>query len=394
MKLLEELEREQTRRAATLRRPGGNPMQPEPVQEAVRRSIEMLHCRLSELADGLQQLEADARVDYEIVSVGVLRDLRQQRYSVITTESTQPRFAFCFECVGRGDLTAIVSTRARREAVLAQLSAFDLNFGVDGSSACRYAITVKPVVSVSLLFAATPDGAAIRLTAHNLNRLGRELYSIRPAQVSEEFVEELGKLILRRENRFSELTGNQISTQDRARLRERLKSREGRSGAVEDSTSADPGTAEARGSCAASQGHPQRVPRSPRHAPILVRDTTRTEGLVAWNGSAAPPRRDEGVFELAPYAWVITIDAFNPDPSESIATRGPRGTAQAYPTPKIVDSGQAFRLFGTDGALRYQGTILGTYQGSEPLREFGQGHGCCTIAYLRDGQWVPMPRKA
>ena len=130
---------------------------------------------------------------------------------------------------------------------------------------------------------------------------------------------------------------------------------------------------------------------------MLVAENDRGEGLVDW--STEPPAspasststRDgasSGVFRFSRYAWVITKDFVHSDVDESIAKRGPAGTSRAFPTPVIISKGHDFRLMSADGEVQYCGMILGSYQGLEPLSEFGRQHTCCHIEYLREGNWV------
>lgn len=130
---------------------------------------------------------------------------------------------------------------------------------------------------------------------------------------------------------------------------------------------------------------------------MFVADDDQIEGLVDWGTESpafpAPSTRTRdgagsGVFRFSRYAWVITKDLVHSDLDESIAKRGPAGTAQAFPTPVIISDGDDFRLLSADGEVQYSGMILGSYQGLEPLSEFGCQHACCHIEYLREGNWV------
>ena len=386
MKLLEQLRHERARREMAHPPSGGGEVRTVAASQPVLCAIENLYSNLTDLAEGLNQLDTDVHTDYEIDFIGRLSNLRQQSYSVRIDDAAAPRFVFVFDCVGSRPLTRLVSTHAERDRAMAQLESFELSFSVDGKSAVRFAILVKPIVPVRLEFTPTSDGREIKLTAYNLNCLGREIYSIHPDEVSEELVDELGKLIVRRENRFSQLTGNYLSVEARERLRSRLHLAGGaRSGSESHKPTGTRGTAGPK------------VYSAPRQAPILLAHDSQTEGWVNWSTDCPRPPAsttstrgltDSGVFKLARYAWVITTDAANTDPSESIAKRGPPGTSQAFPTLVIVSDGNDFRLTNADGEVRYCGMILGKYQGYEPMLEFGRQHACCHIEYLRDGNWV------
>ncbi|MDH3379352.1 MAG: hypothetical protein OEQ39_20695 [Gammaproteobacteria bacterium] len=389
MKLLEQLRQEHAQRKKGEKRSADDGVRTVTVSQAVLWAIETLYSNLTDLAEGLNQLEIDVCVDYEIEFVGKLSNLHQRSYAVHVDDAALPRFVLVFDCIGNRPLTRFASTQAERERAMSQLDSFGLSFGIDGSSAIRYAISVKPIVPVRLEFTPTLNGNEVRLTAYNLNCLGRESYSIHPDEVTEELIDELGKLIMRRKNRFAQLTGNYISDEARERLRSQLRVAEGAKPRRENRTP--------NGTYSVA---PSKVPRTSRRTPIFIAHNSQAEGWVSWDAAdsstaKAPAKSTRGeldphVFRLTRYAWVITSDSANPDPSESIAKRGPAGTSQAFPTPVIVNEGDAFRLMNTDGEIRYCGMILGKYNGFEPMSEFGRQHGCCYIEYLREGKWVRL----
>jgi hypothetical protein len=386
MRLLKQLHQERAEREKTHAPANGSNGFAARVSDQTLCALETLYSGMYELADGFNQLEANARIDYEIESVGWLRNLHQSSYAVREEGTGIPRFVFVFDCVGTRPLTRPLSTRVERERVLTRLQSCGLSFSAEGNSAVRYVIEVKPIVPVRLEFAPSRDGNDVQLTACNLNRLDREIYAIHPDDVSEQLIDELGKLILRRENDFARLIGDFVSEEARERLRSRLKTDERnhltpvtpRSSRRSDVTTLD-----------GSRAH--------RQAPMLVADNDQVEGLMDW--STEPPAspasststRDgarSGVFRFSRYAWVITKDFADSDVDESIAKRGPAGTSQTFPTPVIISKGDDFRLMSADGEVQYCGMILGSYQGLEPLSEFGRQHACCDIEYLREGNWV------
>jgi hypothetical protein len=54
----------------------------------------------------------------------------------------------------------------------------------------------------------------------------------------------------------------------------------------------------------------------------------------------------------------------------------------------VLKEGEHFRLLNREGQVRFLGMILGTYQGVEPLVDFGIARQCYVIQYRRDGKWV------
>lgn len=90
------------------------------------------------------------------------------------------------------------------------------------------------------------------------------------------------------------------------------------------------------------------------------------------------------------YWWVITRDLI--EDGRRVGTVGPRGASK---TPPDDDLGRTFRMLDDDGEVYYHGTIIGDFEGFEPLDDFGMPNaGCTAIEYMehRDGRnvWVRL----
>jgi hypothetical protein len=414
MDILEQLKREHARR-------NGSTAQGES-SAALERAIETLYAGLERLAEALRKLNPDVRVSYEIESVGNLDELRQQDYGVETEDPTVPRFAFTFNCIGHKTLTRIAATVEQKEHIRHQLEGLGLSLKIDDMSTWRYVITLKPIVPVRLVFEPTPGGCAIRMTAHNLDRLGVKLYSLHPGVVRTELINELGKLVLRRENRFAEFSGNRVDShirqklQDRVRARQRSREQIARDLNAEESTRPGrlKGLLRGRGQ---TKMPAQKVVAAPE--PDLKDESEASgQGFIDWNGETRDEPAHTGQPEiiacageldrdalplpallgdtepgqppaaLPNYAWLITEDARADDTSASVGRHGPNGAARAFTTLQVLNEGEEFRLMNREGEIRFNGRITGEYQGVEPLVDFGMDRDCYLIEYHRRGQWV------
>lgn len=89
------------------------------------------------------------------------------------------------------------------------------------------------------------------------------------------------------------------------------------------------------------------------------------------------------------YAWVITQDHLD-NPGDR-GKSGPRGPADHLSIMLMAGHGKDFRMYDDDGELYYSGTIVGDYDGFEPLDDFGMPNaGCTSIAYKDNGKWVTL----
>jgi len=81
---------------------------------------------------------------------------------------------------------------------------------------------LEKFVPVTLEFESQPGRGAVRLRIRNLQVLGTNTVYFEPERLTVEFCEELGKAVLRKANRFDELSGNRLSYEARKRLRQQL----------------------------------------------------------------------------------------------------------------------------------------------------------------------------
>ena len=88
------------------------------------------------------------------------------------------------------------------------------------------------------------------------------------------------------------------------------------------------------------------------------------------------------------YAWLITQGLSAEHSATEVGRLGPAGATRRFTIPKVLNVGEEFRLVDRDGTVRFSGKIAGEYEGVEPVVDFGIGHSCFVIEYLRGGQWV------
>lgn len=90
---------------------------------------------------------------------------------------------------------------------------------------------------------------------------------------------------------------------------------------------------------------------------------------------------------MSKYVWVITDDYV--DGGKDVGVTGPRSAGANATVGK--DEGVAFRMKDDDGEVYYLGRIKGTFQGYEPLYDFGMPNAGCTSIELREnGSWKPV----
>ena len=108
------------------------------------------------------------------------------------------------------------------------------------------------------------------------------------------------------------------------------------------------------------------------------------------NGSQAAQLVMTDQSNISPYTWIVTRDAVLGDSSDAVGKIGPNGSRNRERFDKIIIHGDHFRLINHSGEVQFTGYILGTFDGNEPLEDYGRENGCSKIEYERDGEWVSV----
>jgi len=90
------------------------------------------------------------------------------------------------------------------------------------------------------------------------------------------------------------------------------------------------------------------------------------------------------------YTWIVTRDTILGDSSEAVGKIGPSGSKNREPFDAVIIHGEHFRMLNDAGEVQFSGYILGQYQGSEPLDDYGSENGCAKIEFELEGGWVSL----
>ena len=188
-------------------------------------ALAKIHRYLADLIDQLKVLKPNVVVDFPLPGAGTLRGLRQEDYEVVVggspLESVVLRYILRsdrrseFELKGISSLEGWLET-ARRQGL--EVHSARLTDGT--ATGLRAQVAVEGVVPVGFRFKMDVDNGVILLVVRNYDELVDRRHVIRPEDVDGEFLEELGKYVLRKPNRF---LMREVPTEVRERLRKRLE---------------------------------------------------------------------------------------------------------------------------------------------------------------------------
>jgi hypothetical protein len=224
---------------------------PQEVDQELLVRIDDLYSYFEEFTKLVNSLDQKILVDYNLEHLGKLANLYQGEYKLYRNAMLDP---------GRGILQASEQTRSVGDHLvkirlddedLVQQFVFsfscrsdhprsfvvrNLDVALAGQKYCqlhnvatkldsrrdKVTITVTPLVHGYYFFRPDPQKKAISLNVRNMDGFGTMIYSYDPERIDSEFMDELGKYILRRPNRFRELSGFEMPEELRQKLREKL----------------------------------------------------------------------------------------------------------------------------------------------------------------------------
>jgi hypothetical protein len=191
--------------------------------QSVRPRMEALHRYLNDTCEQLNVVDPDVHMTYELRNYGKIGPLRQRGYSITVADPRNiDAFTVSFAC-SRPDQIKIQidgneAAQKQKEYMWSCNLRFTSKFTADGSGV----FFIDAHVPVTFEFESDYDNARINLRIRNLESLGANRVSFEPRQITDELMEELAKMIVRKETRFQELSGNSVSEETRMRLRQQI----------------------------------------------------------------------------------------------------------------------------------------------------------------------------
>ena len=200
-------------------------------RDEVLPKLVQIYTYLKELLKQVEILQADVRADYNLKGCGNLIGLRQEGYELRTdSRDNMTNLTLGFYCAGDGEIKFELDTQQQVEQQKDYFKQHDLAYISRDYRDERHNVThalfnFEPRIQVTFDFQLAKDMATIMLTVRNHEGLGTHRYQLEPSRIDDDFLDELGRYILRRENKFLKLD---ISENYRENLRQKLAREEGK----------------------------------------------------------------------------------------------------------------------------------------------------------------------
>lgn len=196
-------------------------------RESISPALSRIHEYLKELTEQLKVVNPKVVVDFRVHDVGTMEGLQQGGYRESregdAQETKSVSLAFVLESPRHYRFD--INVPGQVENWLGELKRQGLRLDhaqvlEESSVGHRVWVNAAGFVPVRLRFGADLENESIVLTVHNYEELGEMRHRIRPDQVNEDFLDELGRYVLRKPNRFLRF---EVPAEMRDRLRKRIE---------------------------------------------------------------------------------------------------------------------------------------------------------------------------
>jgi hypothetical protein len=201
---------------------------PEPSEFArlAHARLSAVHEYLSKLCDRLNRSQEMAMVQFELPGYGMLSGLRQQAYVVQVDDPALVRkCTFRFDCRRNRSVEFMLPNKEAGERQQQYMWKHKLQFSSKKANDGQWCFTLDSCVPIWFEFEVDEAKKAICLRSVNMDGFGQTTHNYKIADITQEFVNEFAKYVLRKPNLFHELSGDTISEDVRLKFKEQLAQR-------------------------------------------------------------------------------------------------------------------------------------------------------------------------
>ena len=199
-------------------------LQRQVIVGAIRPRLRKVYDYLKDTCDQLTVVNPDIYMSYELRGFGKVGPLRQGEYRVnAENPDSMDKFTVFFSCSRPEQVRFKMSGK---ETVVAQkefMWSWNLRFNTKVDAHGNATFIMEAYVPITIEFEADYDNVRILVVIRNLDTLGTDRMVFEPDQLDDEFIDELAKCIVRKDNHFQELTGNTVPKEVRMRLQQQLQ---------------------------------------------------------------------------------------------------------------------------------------------------------------------------
>ena len=180
-------------------------------EEKLRPRMQAAYRYFEKLIESLRVISPDIDMRCELPGFGSVGGLMPRDYRIwLDTPDDFSAFTFGYDCVSASRFECRLKDKVA-ENVRKTLGSENIRCAIKSSGAGMSRMILEPRISVRFELGSDPTHSVVRLRVHNLERFGMLEYSYPP----ERLMEELGKRMLGKPNRFKALSGDVVDASRR-----------------------------------------------------------------------------------------------------------------------------------------------------------------------------------
>lgn len=163
-------------------------------------------------------------VPYTFNVDGLVVELKQDNYRIAVDSTNETReVSVAFECVTAKPIQFVVREKSKLEETQHYLKSTNLNYQLQPYKNEHHEVVggqfiIQPKVKVSLTFKADVDNSLVIVRCQNFDGFGVRKHALQPEKFTSEFVDLLGRYLIREVDIFKEDVGDDVKEKLRAQI--------------------------------------------------------------------------------------------------------------------------------------------------------------------------------
>ena len=185
--------------------------------------MHLIYNFLKEFAKNLNVVQPDIRANYNITKSIVIQNMRLQNFELVKPGDSMKEFVFRYNLVLNHRIKITINSDSGSEKFRELLVKRKISFTNEVLGPKKILFVLVPKFQTTFRFIANLDKCMIMLRMENYDGAWSTTMRYTVNKVNHELMEEMGKYILGKDNKFMSLSGNSVSDAVRAELRKKLE---------------------------------------------------------------------------------------------------------------------------------------------------------------------------
>jgi hypothetical protein len=204
----------------------------ESYRTQIKPALHKLYSTFGELIKHLNYIKPDILVPYTFNVEGLVVKLKQDEYRIVVDSTNDTKeVVISFQCVHPQPIQFVVRNKTKLEETLHFLKGTTLKYQYKPHKDEHHEITgghfvIQPSFKVNFIFKADIENSMIDFTCSNFDGFGVRKYVFKPEKFTDEFIDQLGRHLVREIDLFKEDVAEDVKEQLRAKIAEEQQQRQ------------------------------------------------------------------------------------------------------------------------------------------------------------------------